>query len=110
MCWPCGAPPPWFGLGSVLNHALLHQTVIGREAQKQMALAGDYPDYVYGCHGGGSNFGGLALPFVGEALKGRPVTATGATRNGPSRRRSRTCPRSRAESPVKWGVRRMERS
>ncbi len=64
-----------YSLGSVLNHVLLHQTVIGQEAQKQMALAGDYPDYVYGCHGGGSNFGGLALPFVGEALKGRPVTA-----------------------------------
>ena len=64
-----------YSLGSVLNHVLLHQTVIGQEAQKQMALAEDYPDYVYGCHGGGSNFGGLALPFVGEALKGRPVTA-----------------------------------
>lgn len=62
-----------YSLGSVLNHVLLHQTVIGQEAKKQMALAGDYPDVVIGCHGGGSNFGGLALPFAADKFAGRPV-------------------------------------
>jgi tryptophan synthase beta chain len=56
-----------YSLGSVLNHVLLHQTVIGLEAKEQLALAGeDAPDLVIGCCGGGSNFGGLALPFVPE--------------------------------------------
>src|SRR5512143_2379582 len=59
-----------YALGSVLNHVLLHQTVIGLEAKEQMAAAGDYPDVVIGCHGGGSNFGGLALPFLQEKLAG----------------------------------------
>jgi tryptophan synthase beta chain len=59
-----------YSLGSVLNHVLLHQTVIGVEAKKQMALAGDEPDVVIGCFGGGSNFGGLALPYVPAKLKG----------------------------------------
>src|SRR6476620_4814469 len=55
-----------YALGSVLNHVLLHQTVIGQEAQRQLALAGEKGvDVVIGCVGGGSNFGGLALPFVG---------------------------------------------
>lgn len=58
-----------YGLGSVLNHVLLHQTVIGEEALKQMDLAGEYPDVVIGCAGGGSNFGGIALPFLRENLK-----------------------------------------
>jgi tryptophan synthase beta chain len=62
-----------YALGSVLNHVLLHQTVIGLEAQRQLALVGDYPDFVYGCHGGGSNFGGIALPFVRDAIGGRAV-------------------------------------
>jgi tryptophan synthase beta chain len=53
-----------YSLGSVLNHVLLHQTVIGQEALKQMDLAGEYPDVVIGCVGGGSNFAGLALPFL----------------------------------------------
>jgi tryptophan synthase beta chain len=57
-----------YSLGSVLNHVLLHQTVIGEEALKQMEMAGDYPDVVVGCVGGGSNFAGLALPFVRERL------------------------------------------
>jgi len=57
-------------LGSVLNHVLLHQTVIGLEAQEQMAMAGDYPDMVIGCTGGGSNFAGIAFPFLGEQLRG----------------------------------------
>ena len=62
-----------YALGSVLNHVLLHQTVIGVEAKKQMALAGDEPDVVIGCFGGGSNFGGLALPYVEEKLNGSKV-------------------------------------
>src|SRR5688500_3895084 len=59
-----------YSLGSVLNHVLLHQTVIGQEALKQMAMAGEYPDVVIGCVGGGSNFAGLAYPFVREKLSG----------------------------------------
>jgi tryptophan synthase beta chain len=59
-----------YALGSVLNHVLLHQTVIGQEAIRQMEMAGDYPDIVIGCAGGGSNFGGLAFPFLGEKLRG----------------------------------------
>lgn len=51
-------------LGSVLNHVTLHQTVIGLEAEKQMAMAGEYPDIVIGCFGGGSNFGGICFPFM----------------------------------------------
>ena len=58
-----------YGLGSVLNHVMLHQTVIGEEALKQMDLAGEYPDVVIGCVGGGSNFSGLAFPFLRENLK-----------------------------------------
>lgn len=57
-----------YGLGSVLNHVLLHQTVIGQEALKQMDMAGEYPDVVIGCVGGGSNFGGIALPFLRNNL------------------------------------------
>jgi tryptophan synthase beta chain len=59
-----------YALGSVLNHVLLHQTVIGLEAKEQMAIAGDYPDVVIGCHGGGSNFSGIALPFLQDKLGG----------------------------------------
>jgi tryptophan synthase beta chain len=58
-----------YSLGSVLNHVLLHQTVIGQEALKQMDMAGEYPDVVIGCVGGGSNFAGLAFPFVGQKLR-----------------------------------------
>ena len=64
-----------YSLGSVLNHVLLHQTIIGLEAKKQLALVGDYPDVVIGCHGGGSNFGGLAFPFVADRIAGRNVRA-----------------------------------
>ncbi|MCG3752082.1 TrpB-like pyridoxal phosphate-dependent enzyme [Amycolatopsis sp. Poz14] len=60
-----------YALGSVLNHVLLHQTVIGEEALKQFELAGDTPDVLVGCTGGGSNFGGLAFPFLREKLAGR---------------------------------------
>jgi tryptophan synthase beta chain len=57
-----------YSLGSVLNHVLMHQTVIGQEALKQMEMAGEYPDIVVGCIGGGSNFAGIALPFVRQNL------------------------------------------
>jgi tryptophan synthase beta chain len=60
-----------YSLGSVLNHVLMHQTVIGLEAKRQMELAGDPPDVIIGCVGGGSNFGGLALPFMPEKFNGR---------------------------------------
>ncbi|MFE1316570.1 TrpB-like pyridoxal phosphate-dependent enzyme [Kitasatospora phosalacinea] len=60
-----------YALGSVLNHVLLHQTVIGQEVLAQFARIGDYPDVVIGAAGGGSNFGGLAFPFLGEQLAGR---------------------------------------
>jgi tryptophan synthase beta chain len=59
-----------YALGSVLNHVLLHQTIIGQEARKQMEIAGEYPDLVIACHGGGSNFAGLAFPFLKDKLKG----------------------------------------
>ncbi len=61
-----------YALGSVLNHVLLHQTVIGQEAIRQMELAGDYPDVILACAGGGSNFAGLAFPFLGAQLRGGP--------------------------------------
>ncbi|MBD3169997.1 MAG: TrpB-like pyridoxal phosphate-dependent enzyme [candidate division Zixibacteria bacterium] len=57
-----------YSLGSVLNHVMLHQTIIGQEARKQFEMAGDYPDVVIGCVGGGSNFSGFAFPFVRENL------------------------------------------
>jgi tryptophan synthase beta chain len=57
-----------YSLGSVLNHVMLHQTVIGLETLKQLELAGEYPDVVIGCVGGGSNFAGLALPFVRDKI------------------------------------------
>lgn len=59
-----------YSLGSVLNHVLLHQTIIGQEAKKQMELAGDYPDILIACHGGGSNFAGLAFPFLQDKIAG----------------------------------------
>ncbi|HHW04217.1 MAG TPA: TrpB-like pyridoxal phosphate-dependent enzyme [Thermoanaerobacterales bacterium] len=58
-----------YALGSVLNHVVLHQTVIGQEAKKQMEKAGYYPDVVIACSGGGSNFSGLAMPFVHDKIK-----------------------------------------
>lgn len=61
-----------YTLGSVLSHVTLHQTVIGLEAEKQMAMAGEYPDIVIGCFGGGSNFGGISFPFMRHTiLEGR---------------------------------------
>ncbi len=61
-----------YALGSVLSHVLLHQTVIGQEAMAQMEMANDYPDIVIGCAGGGSNFAGIAFPFIGAQLRGGP--------------------------------------
>jgi tryptophan synthase beta chain len=63
-------PSTKYALGSVLNHVLLHQTVIGLECEKQMALAGDEPDISIGCTGGGSNFAGIAFPYLGRRLRG----------------------------------------
>lgn len=60
-----------YSLGSVLNHVLMHQTIVGLETKKQMEMAGDYPDIVIGCVGGGSNFAGLAFPFVADKFKGK---------------------------------------
>lgn len=61
-------------LGSVLNHVALHQTVIGLEAEKQMAMAGEYPDIVIGCFGGGSNFSGISFPFMRHNFSGERHT------------------------------------
>ena len=58
-----------YSLGSVLNHVLMHQTVVGNEAMMQMEMAGDYPDILVGCTGGGSNFSGLAFPFIGKKFR-----------------------------------------
>jgi tryptophan synthase beta chain len=59
-----------YALGSVLNHVLLHQTVLGLEAMEQLEMADDYPDVIVGCTGGGSNFAGIAFPFLGAQLRG----------------------------------------
>jgi tryptophan synthase beta chain len=64
-------PHTKYALGSVLNHVMLHQTVIGLEAIEQMALADDEPDVILACTGGGSNFAGLAMPYIGRNLKGQ---------------------------------------
>jgi len=62
-----------YALGSVLNHVILHQTVIGLESKKQFEMVGDYPDVVIGCCGGGSNLGGVAFPFVQDKIHGKQV-------------------------------------
>lgn len=62
-----------YSLGSVLNHVLLHQTIIGLETQKQLSMIGEYPDIIIGCAGGGSNFSGLALPFVRDKINGKDI-------------------------------------
>src|SRR5438309_3484364 len=81
-----------YSLGSVLNHVLMHQTVIGQEAKKQLELAGERPDILVGCIGGGSNFSGFAFPFIGDKLTGKienlriiavePMAAPSITRVG----------------------------
>ena len=68
-----------YTLGSVLNHVMLHQTVIGLEAEKQMEMAGEYPDVVIGCFGGGSNFSGITYPFLRHKLtEGRDIRVIAA--------------------------------
>ena len=62
-----------YSLGSVLNHVLLHQTVIGLEAKKQMEIAGDYPDVIIGCCGGGSNLAGIGFPFLRDKIEGKDL-------------------------------------
>ena len=62
-----------YSLGSVLNHVLLHQTIIGLETQQQLKMLNDYPDVIIGCHGGGSNFAGIALPFVRDKINGKNI-------------------------------------
>ena len=62
-----------YSLGSVLNHVLLHQTIIGQETREQFKIIGDYPDVIIGCHGGGSNFAGLALPFIRDKIAGKDI-------------------------------------
>jgi tryptophan synthase beta chain len=62
-----------YALGSVLNHVCMHQTVIGLEAKKQMEIAGDYPDVVIGCCGGGSNLAGISFPFIHDKIGGKKV-------------------------------------
>lgn len=62
-----------YSLGSVLNHVMLHQTINGLECQKQLAIAGDYPDVIIGCAGGGSNFAGNCLPFVRDKINGKDI-------------------------------------
>ena len=75
-----------YSLGSVLNHVLLHQTVIGLEAQKQLAAVGEYPDVVIGCVGGGSNFAGIAFPFVRDKIHGKEVRIIGVRARPPAPR------------------------
>ncbi len=64
-------PNTHYALGSVLNHVMLHQTIIGQEAKRQMASVGEYPDIVIGCCGGGSNLAGISFPFVADKLSGK---------------------------------------
>ncbi len=64
------SPDTKYALGSVLNHVLLHQTIVGLEAMEQLVMANVYPDVIVGCTGGGSNFGGIAFPFIGAGLRG----------------------------------------
>lgn len=66
-----------YSLGSVLNHVCMHQTIIGQELKLQLEMVDDYPDVVIGCCGGGSNFAGIALPFIPDILKGRKVRLLG---------------------------------
>ncbi len=68
-------PDTNYALGSVLNHVVLHQTVIGLETKKQFALVNDYPDVVIACCGGGSNFGGIAFPFIADKIAGKQLRA-----------------------------------
>lgn len=71
-------PEAHYSLGSVLNHVCMHQTILGLEAKKQMEIAGEYPDVVIGCVGGGSNFAGISFPFVADKAAGKTVRLLGA--------------------------------
>ncbi len=71
-------PDAHYSLGSVLSHVCLHQTVVGEETKKQMEQIGDYPDVVIGCVGGGSNFAGIAFPFIPDKIAGRKIKLLGA--------------------------------
>ena len=66
-----------YSLGSVLNHVMLHQTINGLECQKQLKIAGDYPDIIIGCSGGGSNFAGMILPFIRDKINGKNIDIIG---------------------------------
>ena len=66
-----------YALGSVLNHVILHQSIIGLEAKKQMEIAGEYPDVIIGCCGGGSNYAGLAVPYLPDYLEGKKIRFIG---------------------------------
>jgi len=66
-----------YALGSVLNHVCIHQSIIGLESKKQLEIAGEYPDVIIGCCGGGSNFAGIAAPFIPDALSGRKIRFIG---------------------------------
>jgi len=66
-----------YALGSVLNHVCIHQSIIGLEAKKQMEIAGEYPDVIIGCCGGGSNFAGIATPYLPDYLEGRKIRFLG---------------------------------
>lgn len=68
-------PDTNYALGSVLNHVILHQTVIGLEAKKQLSMVGEYPDIIIGCCGGGSNFSGIAFPFLADKINGKELRA-----------------------------------
>lgn len=67
------SPNTKYSLGSVLNHVLMHQTIIGLETEKQLKIAGDYPDVVIGCAGGGSNFAGISFPFIRDKIYGKNI-------------------------------------
>jgi len=62
-----------YSLGSVLNHVMMHQTIIGLEAEKQLASIGEYPDVIIGCVGGGSNFAGISFPFIRDKINGKDI-------------------------------------
>ncbi len=90
-----------YSLGSVLNHVLLHQTIIGLEAKKQMEKIGEYPDVVIGCAGGGSNFAGLAFPFVHDKINGKEIKILSRGTQGLSYPDERSvCVRSRGHRQV----------
>ena len=90
-----------YALGSVLNHVCLHQTVIGQEAIAQMEMAGDEPDVVVGCMGGGSNFAGMCFPFLRRVLRGRRRRASWLPSPPHARRSRAACTATTSATP--WG-------